>query len=452
LKVRKILLIALASLIVLGILLALGLRKTITLIVDGQTRTLTTYALTVGGLLQVENIPLGEEDFLDPSLSSWLKNRQTVTLVRAIPVQIWADGQLISFTSAERLPAQLLSQAGVVVGPGDQLFSQGQPYPLELPFAENTAFISLQINRLVPFSLEDAGQTYTFSSSAATLGEALAEAGISYIAADRLLPPASTPLRAGLAASLTRARPITIHTLTRDVLIYTTAATVGEALIDAGLALQGLDYSLPAPEEMLPADGQIRLVRVREEVLIEQTPLPFETQYQPVADLEIDTQTIIQTGEYGLTAHRVRVRYEDESEVSRSVENEWIARQPQPRIVGYGTMIVKRTAVVDGITIEYWRALTMWATSYYPAETSNTTASGLPLQKGVAAVDIRYIPFYTRMYVPGYGEVIAADTGSGVIGRWIDLGYSDEDWISWHSYVTVYFLWPPPDNVVWIIP
>ena len=46
----------------------------------------------------------------------------------------------------------------------------------------------------------------------------------------------------------------------------------------------------------------------------------------------------------------------------------------------------------------------------------------------------------------------AALAGSGVIGRWIDLGYSDEDYVSWHSYVTVYFLWPPPDNIVWIIP
>jgi len=452
LKVRKILPIALASVIILGIALALGFRKSITLTVDGQTRTLSTYALTVSGLLQAENIPLGEGDFLDPPLSSWLKHQHTVTLIRAIPVQIWADGQLISFTSSERLPQRLFEEVDLVVSPGDQVLSQGQPYPNDLSFAENTTFISLQINRAVAFSLEEAGKIYTFSTSASTLGQALLEAGISYTAADQLVPPASTPLRSGLEASLTRARPITIHTLAGDVLHFTTAVRVGEALVDAGLALQGLDYSLPAPEEMLPADGEIRLVRVREEVLIEQTPLPFEDQYQPVADLEIDNQTIIQTGEYGLNAHRVRVRYEDETEVSRSVESEWIARQPQPRIVGYGTNIIKRTAVVDGITIEYWRALTMWATSYYPAETSNTTASGLPLQKGVAAVDIRYVPFYTRMYVPGYGEVIAADTGGGVIGRWIDLGYSDEDWVSWHSYVTVYFLWPPPDNVVWIIP
>ena len=58
----------------------------------------------------------------------------------------------------------------------------------------------------------------------------------------------------------------------------------------------------------------------------------------------------------------------------------------------------------------------------------------------------------TNMYIPGYGKAVAADIGGGVIGRWIDLGYSDNDYVPWHSWVTVYFLWPPPDVIVWIVP
>ena len=451
-KVRRILFIAAAAVILVGLSLAVGLRKTITLTVNGQSRPVTTYALTTGGLLRLEGVPLSEQDALDPPVNNWLKNHQTVKLVRAVPIQIWADNQIQSFTSPQRLPEKLLDEAGLFLNPGDSLLSQGRTWAIDQPFAENSQAISMQIVRAVSFTLVDGDQTLKLTSSAATLGQALGEAGITYTEADRLNPQASTELYPGLAATLKRARPVTILTQAGEISHFTTALTIGEALADAGLALQGLDYSLPAADEPLPLDGQIRLVRVREEVSIEQTPLPFETQYQPVADLEIDNQTIIQTGEYGIAAQRLRVRYEDGVEVSRQIESEWVARQPQPRIVGYGTQIILHSVTVDGITIEYWRAITMWATSYYPAVTSNTTASGLPLAKGVAAVDIRYIPFFTRMYVPGYGEVIAADTGGGVIGRWIDLGYSNEDWVSWHSYVTVYFLWPPPDNIVYIIP
>jgi 3D (Asp-Asp-Asp) domain-containing protein len=284
------------------------------------------------------------------------------------------------------------------------------------------------------------------------LGQALWEKGIILSAADRPNLPLVTPLAWGLEVLLERARAITVQTQAASFTLRTAASTVSEALAELGLALQGLDYSLPPASAPLPTDGTIRLVRVSEEVLIEQTPLEFETQYQPVSDLELDNQTILQTGEYGLVAQRVRVRYEDGVEVSRQVEDEWIAREPQARIVGYGTQIVMRTTTVDGITIQYWRAITMWATSYHPSETSPTTASGLPLEKGVCAVDIRYIPFYTNMYVPGYGAVIAADVGGGVIGRMIDLGYSDDDYVPWHQYVTVYFLWPPPENIAYIFP
>jgi 3D (Asp-Asp-Asp) domain-containing protein len=95
----------------------------------------------------------------------------------------------------------------------------------------------------------------------------------------------------------------------------------------------------------------------------------------------------------------------------------------------------------------------MYAISYNVTSNGGYgTATGVPLAKGVVAIDPRYIPYGTMMYVPGYGEALAADTGGGIKGRMIDLGYLDEDYVSWHQWVTVYFLWPPPENVVWIIP
>jgi 3D (Asp-Asp-Asp) domain-containing protein len=51
------------------------------------------------------------------------------------------------------------------------------------------------------------------------------------------------------------------------------------------------------------------------------------------------------------------------------------------------------------------------------------TASGIPTGKGVVAVDPRVIPLRTRMYVPGYGPAIAADVGTAIKGRIIDLWF-----------------------------
>jgi 3D (Asp-Asp-Asp) domain-containing protein len=66
------------------------------------------------------------------------------------------------------------------------------------------------------------------------------------------------------------------------------------------------------------------------------------------------------------------------------------------------------------------RVLTVSATAY---SLPGYTASGLHVAWGVVAVDPRVIPLGTRMTVPGYGEAIAADVGTAIIGDRIDLWF-----------------------------
>jgi 3D (Asp-Asp-Asp) domain-containing protein/peptidoglycan hydrolase CwlO-like protein len=51
------------------------------------------------------------------------------------------------------------------------------------------------------------------------------------------------------------------------------------------------------------------------------------------------------------------------------------------------------------------------------------TASGLPLGWGTVAVDTRIFPFGTKMYIPGYGDGVAADRGSAIVGKIIDIWF-----------------------------
>ena len=52
-----------------------------------------------------------------------------------------------------------------------------------------------------------------------------------------------------------------------------------------------------------------------------------------------------------------------------------------------------------------------------------TTATGLPVGHGIVAVDPSVIPLGTRLSVPGYGDAVAADTGSAIQGAVIDLWF-----------------------------
>ena len=54
---------------------------------------------------------------------------------------------------------------------------------------------------------------------------------------------------------------------------------------------------------------------------------------------------------------------------------------------------------------------------------TGTTATGVPVSYGVVAVDPSVIPLGTKMYVPGYGNGVAADTGSAVKGKMIHVWF-----------------------------
>jgi 3D (Asp-Asp-Asp) domain-containing protein len=64
------------------------------------------------------------------------------------------------------------------------------------------------------------------------------------------------------------------------------------------------------------------------------------------------------------------------------------------------------------------RTLVVDAVAYH---LPGNTASGLPVGMGVIAVDPSVIPLGTRVFVPGYGAAVAADTGSAIKGNIIDL-------------------------------
>jgi uncharacterized protein YabE (DUF348 family) len=367
------------------------------------------------------------------------------------PITILDGNQVYTLATAERLPSKLLAEANISLSPADRLLYLGAAIPLNQPLPEARSY-TLQIRRATTLTLVTPDGQQTLQTSALTIGQALAEAGIPLYAADRLDPPAGTPILGSLTVNYTPSREYSVSLDGKSVVIRSAAATVGQALAEAGIPLLGLDYSLPVESAPLPEDRQIRLIRVVETVMLTQESIPFTTLSEYSADMELDQQAITQSGSPGLAVSRVRLRSEDGLEVSRHSESESIVRPPQDRVVSYGTRVDMHTAAVNGITITYWRALQFWATSYHPAETgSDMTASGLHLQKGVVAIDPDYIPYFTQMYVPGYGFAEAADTGS-IIGRWIDLGYSDDDYVAWHQWVTVYFLWPPPVTIPYNVP
>jgi len=372
------------------------------------------------------------------------------------------DGEQVqTLTTDDRIPANLLAEAGIAFTPADQLVVNGQPFPLQQALPAGMDI--LQVRRALPIKLVTPAGEQGMQTTARTVGSALQQAGIQLYAADFIDPPADTPISAEMTVTYRPSQELTITTAEGGLTIRSSAETVGVALAEAGIPLIGLDYSLPSESEALPTDGQVRIVHVNESIKLVQKPIPFETETIPSPDVELGQQEIAQPGQEGLAIARTRIRYEDGHEVSRTIEEESVVRQPITRIVNTGTDIVMKKEIVGGETIEYWLAYQMYATIYSPCNSgtggcSYSTASGLRAGRGVVAMDRSMYSYLqgARVYIPGYGYAVVGDIGGGylieeLVGvsryRWIDLGFNDNNIVDMSGWHTVYFLAPAPASI-----
>ena len=371
-------------------------------------------------------------------------------------VTIIEKDQIITLQTNERVPSVLINQAGITLNPGDLVLLNGLPVALDQPITGDP--ITLQVRRAINITINSPDGEKQIQSSAFTIGEALQEASFWLRAGDKVSPTFDSPISSAPVAILpSRDLIITSHGETTQII--SSSQTVGQALAEASIPLIGLDYSIPAENEPLPADGQIRVVRVTESMQLAQKPISFESELQASADVPLDQTQILQPGEPGLSVQRIRIRYEDGEEISRVTEAETLVRPPRTRLMGYGTKIEVKTATVDGVQIEYWRAVQMYATSYSPCRSGTDqcysgTSSGKSLRKGMVGLrQSWYLAMQgQRLYIPGYGFVSVEDVCGGCVGKpWIDLGFSDNNFEPWHSWVTVYFLTPVPSNVIYVL-
>ncbi len=447
---------------------------------DGQQITLRTHQRTVAGLLDEMGVHLQPPDTVSPEPSARLAPGVTVTVQRARPVRIEADGRTWEVRTRAETVRQLFLDAGIPISPYDEVFVDGQrvtdldaplpaaappdivPRPRRLLAEQDPEPLVVVVRRAVPIWVHDGAAQYMIQTTAETIGEALRREGVILYLGDLVRPALGKPVTAGLHVYITRSIPFTVRVDGREIRTRTRQHTVADALTELGIVVAGADIVNPPLETALEPGMVVSITRVREAIEIEQEPVPYVTVWVPDDDLEIDRRRIDEPGQEGLIKRRFRVVYHDDQPVSRVLEDEWVAQKPITRVVAYGRKIVLRTLETPYGTITYWRKIRMLATSYSPSTAGvapddpyfGRTRLGWIMRKGIVAVDPTVVKLGSRVYVPGYGIGDAADTGGLIRGRRIDLGFDDHNLELWYRWVDVYLLAPPPPRhqIRWILP
>ncbi|MEU0049295.1 ubiquitin-like domain-containing protein [Streptomyces sp. NPDC006309] len=264
--------------------------KAVELSVDGRQRVLHTFADDVGELLAEEGVRVGAHDMIAPTPGTALHSGDAVAVRYGRPVRLTLDGR----------PREVWTTAHTVEGALDELGVRAEG---------------------------------------------------AYLSASRSRPIGRT----GLALDVRTERAVTVLADGRTRTVRTNAATVREAVEEAGITLRGQD-ALSVPPDSFPRDGQtvtvLRISGVRE---VREEEIPFGVRRVQDPTLFRGTEVIARPGQPGLRRTTYLLRTVNGVREKPRRERTELVRGPRPQVVRVGTRA--RPASVDGADRLNWRGL-----------------------------------------------------------------------------------------------
>lgn len=326
---------------------------------NGKDRTIATHANTVEELLEEVGIEFGEHDALSHDLSAEIANGMKIEYKKANKVMVTVDGEEEMYYTVADTVEEFLNENNLSIAKHDEL-----SHPLDEVIKDN---LDLSVKRAFQVTIDDGG---------------------------------------------------------KEKKIWTTGSTVQELLNESKVKLSELDQVKPALDKTITKDTTISIVRVEKKVEEVTDTVAFQTETRQDSSLDKGQEKVISPGEEGAVVKTYEVTYENGKEVSRDLVSEEVTKESQNRIVAIGTKEPQNLVTLsDGGGKE----ITMTASAFTAAcnGCSGYTATGINLKDNpnskVIAVDPNVIPLGTRVWVEGYGEAIAGDTGGHIKGNRIDI-------------------------------
>lgn len=336
---------------------------------------------------------------------------------------------------------------------------------LRLPAVMLTALLALALVRQTAFAktyvITDGDRVVTYTTFATDPAEVLDQAGLTLEQYDTY----TTQTGEGVEEiTICRSQRVTVDYHGEEMTVTTFGETAGELLSRLNLEVGEYDVLSHAPETQT-SDGMV--LRVDSVVKTQETytaAIPHTITCCNDATIPAGIQEVLTLGADGELLCTADVLYVNGEEVERVVLSETVTRAPVAEVIAVGTGAEAHATdtnampvIADGYitlptgeVLTYSDTATIRATAYTHTDAGcdMTTYTGTTVHKGTVAVDPRYIPYGTRMFIVSndgayvYGISVAEDCGGDIKGDRMDLYFPtfDECIQFGRRVCTIYFL------------
>lgn len=389
-------LIAFSSLIVFE-----AMKKTVVINNNGEAENVQTHAETVAEVLDETGITVSEHDELSHDLNDEIENGMTIDYDTAKQVVVNIDGEeQIYYTTLDKIEDFILHH-NLTSTHHDEL-----SHDLDDEIKEG---MEIEINKAFQVPVVNAGKEKKYWTTGGTVEQFLNQHQITY------------------------------HKNSEDKL--------NVALSDE-----------------VDKDTEIKIVRIEKTEKKVKEAVPFETEVREDDSMEKGKEKVISEGEEGLVTKIFEVTNEDGKETDENLVDTKVEKESKNRVVVIGTkenskpkLAPKKEGSNNNIVTvsnnksntkksnkqtsnnhsdsgrSGGKSLSMSASAYTAgcSGCSGYTSTGIDLNANpnmkVVAVDPSVIPLGTKVWVEGYGEAVAADTGGNIKGNRIDLHFPTKE-------------------------
>ena len=309
------------------------------------------------------------------------------------------------------------------------------------------------------YVITDGDRVVTYTTFATDPTEILGQAGMDLQEDDTYVTTGSTGI------TIRRAQTVYICYHGEWMEVSTPGETAGELLARMNLDVDGEDVLSHSLETPTFEGMELRVDRVVCQQETYTSTLEHETTYCTDATIPEGHREVLTQGRDGELRCTANVTYINGVETEREVLSQDVTIAPVTEIVAQGTGTVAETAVdpeampiigdgyitlPTGEVLTYTDTATVRATAYTHTDAGCDliTATGSTVHVGTVAVDPRYIPYGTRMFIVAndgsyiYGISEAEDCGGAIKGDRVDLyfpTYAECMAFGWRT-CTIYFL------------